>query len=225
MSGVETLLNTLAKSTTVQSARDQVTDSSRPLSKVHLSLATSSSEVNYKIKTSHLPHLFDVFPPAQRVLGDDSRIPYGKGKPFPDIYLIALSTINASIRSQNGDREPDIQPDECLVFEDSVPGIEAGRRAGMRVIWCPHPGLRGEFAGREAAVLAGMGEGRSEPEGGEVEGHAVDISDAAIEQGKRVAGLEGWPGKPGDGWGEQLESLELFDYTKYGIEVPRENRI
>ena len=95
----------------------------------------------------------------------------------------------------------------------------------MRVVWCPHPGLRGEFAGREAAVLAGMGEGRSEAEGGEVEGHAVDTGDVITKEEERAAGLKGWPGKPGDGWGEQLETLELFDYAKYGIEVSRENRL
>ena len=181
--------------------------------------------MNYGFKTSHLPRLFEIFPPTQRVLGDDPRIPSQKGKPFPDIYLLALSTINASIRSQGNDHEPEIRPDECLVFEDSVPGVEAGRRAGMRVIWCPHPGLRGEFAGREGAVLAGMGEGRSEPEGGEVEGYAVDTGGAAKEQEERMAKLKGWPGKPGDGWGEQLETLEHFDYAKYGIEVRRENRL
>jgi pseudouridine 5'-phosphatase len=48
-----------------------------------------------------------------------------------------------------------IRPEECLVFEDSVPGVEAGRRAGMRVIWVPHRGLAGEFRGKEQEVLAG----------------------------------------------------------------------
>ncbi|MBE3049202.1 HAD-IA family hydrolase, partial [Candidatus Bathyarchaeota archaeon] len=30
--------------------------------------------------------------------------------------------------------EKAVTPAECLVFEDSVTGVEAGRRAGMRVV-------------------------------------------------------------------------------------------
>jgi hypothetical protein len=48
-----------------------------------------------------------------------------------------------------------ISPEECLVLEDSLPGVEAGRRCGMRVIWAPHPGLATEYRGREKEVLAG----------------------------------------------------------------------
>ena len=44
----------------------------------------------------------------------------GKGKPAPDIYLAAASVL-------------DIPPDNCLVFEDIVPGIQSGKTAGMRV--------------------------------------------------------------------------------------------
>lgn len=41
-----------------------------------------------------------------------------------------------------------IRPEECLVFEDSVSGIQAGFRAGMRVCWVPHPRLGRALAGR-----------------------------------------------------------------------------
>ena len=97
--------------------------------------------------------LFAHFPESNRVLGDDKRIPKGKGKPAPDIYLLALKTINDGLKMKG---EPEITPEECLVFEDSVPGVEAGRRAGMRVIWCPHPELLKIYRGREAEVLAGI---------------------------------------------------------------------
>jgi hypothetical protein len=33
--------------------------------------------------------------------------------------------------------------------------VEAGRRAGMRVVWVPHPELAAEYRGREKEVLAG----------------------------------------------------------------------
>ncbi len=43
-----------------------------------------------------------------------------RGKPFPDVYLMAAERIQA-------------RPEECLVFEDIVHGIMAGKSAGMKV--------------------------------------------------------------------------------------------
>ncbi|KAF3352876.1 Pre-mRNA-processing-splicing factor 8 [Verticillium dahliae VDG1] len=64
----------------------------------------------------------------------------------------------------------------------------------MRVIWCPHPMLKKEYAGREPEVLAGR-----TGEAGDVDMHQV--------------------GELDDGWAEYLETLEGFPYAKYGIEV------
>ncbi|SPO03160.1 related to GS1 protein [Cephalotrichum gorgonifer] len=161
--------------------------------RVHVALATSSHEGNFKIKTAHLDDLFSVFEPHRRILGDDPRIPKGRGKPLPDIYLLALKTINDSLAPG----EEPVKPEECLVFEDSVPGVEAGRRAGMRVIWCPYEGLLKEFAGREEEVLAGL-----VGEAGEVDMHQV--------------------GELGDGWAERLPHLADFPYERYGIVVTAE---
>ena len=58
------------------------------------------------------------------VLGDDPRMPKGRGKPTPDIYLLALECINKELRLKV---EPIIYPEECLVLENSVPRVEAGR--------------------------------------------------------------------------------------------------
>ncbi|KND91719.1 Uncharacterized protein C4C5.01 [Tolypocladium ophioglossoides CBS 100239] len=160
--------------------------------RVHIALATSSHAGNFKIKTAHLEELFAVFPQEQRVLGDDTRLQPGRGKPLPDIFLLALKTINDSLPAG----ETPITPEECLVFEDSVPGVEAGRRAGMRVIWCPHPKLKEELAGREEEVLAGR-----TGEAGDVDLHQV--------------------GELGDGWAEYLLSLESFPYDKYGMVIPQ----
>lgn len=49
-----------------------------------------------------------------------------RGKPDPEPYLTAMQRLRH--------RAPDLQPAECLVFEDSVPGILAARAAGMTVI-------------------------------------------------------------------------------------------
>lgn len=172
--GVEQLLETLGREETG----------------VEIALATSSHGGNFRLKTGHLKELFEVFPEERRVLGDDSRIKAGRGKPLPDIFLLALKTINDTLPAGT---KP-ITPEECLVFEDSVPGVEAGRRAGMRVVWCPHPKLREVYEGQEGEILAGrMGEA------GDVEMENV--------------------GEVGDGWGEYLESLEGFPYAKYGIKA------
>jgi pseudouridine 5'-phosphatase len=116
--------------------------------KIHVALATSSHKEHFEIKTQHLGETFGVFEQERRVLGDDPRIPKGKGKPYPDIYLVALKAINDSL----GEGEEPIKPEECLVFEDGIPGVIAGRRAGMRVVWVPHPGLAQEYLGQEAKI-------------------------------------------------------------------------
>lgn len=158
---------------------------------VHVALATSSHRRNFRLKTDHLADFFSVFPEHRRVLGDDERLQPGRGKPLPDIFLLALRTINESLP----EGEAAITPEECLVFEDSVPGVEAGRRAGMRVVWCPHPGLKSEFEGREAEILAGrMGEA------GEVDMHQV--------------------GELDDGWAHYMRELTDFPYEHYGIIIP-----
>lgn len=154
---------------------------------VRIALATSSHKHHFDIKTAHLEDLFRVFEEEYRVLGDDSRIPKGRGKPNPDIYLLALKTLNDGLPKG----EAKITPEECLVFEDGVPGVVAGRRAGMRVVWVPHLGLAGELAGKEGEVLAGLAEGEG----------------------------DGVKGSVGDGWAEQRVTLEDFPYGKYGIVV------
>ncbi|KAJ5541063.1 HAD superfamily hydrolase [Penicillium frequentans] len=177
---------------------------------VHIALATSSNSKNFKLKSGHLSELFAAFPEVHRVLGDDPRIGKGRGKPLPDIYLLALETINESLRSKG---ETEIKPEECLVFEDAVPGVEAGRRAGMQVVWCPHPGLLDTYQGREEEVLAGLTGSHKESEKSAVEKEAEGL----------VAGRgqsSGTTGKLGDGWGQLLATLEDFPYERYGIRIP-----
>lgn len=43
-----------------------------------------------------------------------------KGKPAPDIYLAVAKRLG-------------VKPENCLVFEDIIPGIMAGKNAGMKV--------------------------------------------------------------------------------------------
>lgn len=45
----------------------------------------------------------------------------GKGKPHPDIFLKVAEDLA-------------VKPEDCLVFEDTLAGVLAGKRAGMRVV-------------------------------------------------------------------------------------------
>lgn len=164
---------------------------------VHIALATSSNKNNFGLKTAHLGEHFSVFEDQHRIMGDDERIPPGKGKPAPQIYLLALETINARMRAE-GKGEQEITPAECLVFEDSVPGVESGRRAGMQVVWCPHPGLLNEYKDRETEVLAGTA--------------------ITSQYGSSSGGTEA-PGQADDGWARLFATLEDFPYQDYGIKV------
>ena len=49
------------------------------------------------------------------------------GKPHPESFLLALRGLNAALDGTM----PKILPDECLVVEDSVGGVEGARAAGM----------------------------------------------------------------------------------------------
>ena len=52
-------------------------------------------------------------------------------KPDPACYQIALQRLNETRRKQ---RQLPLLANECLVIEDSPPGIKAGRAAGMRTL-------------------------------------------------------------------------------------------
>lgn len=161
--------------------------------KIQVALASSSEKYQFDLKATKRENkeFLDLIPEEYRILGDDTRVQYGRGKPVPDIYLLALQTINSKLPA----RISGITPEECLVFEDSVPGVEAGRRAGMRVVWVPHPELFAQWGEQEKAVLAGRT--------GLVEiGNKEQLSEID------------------DGFEEYLATLEDFHYERNGIEVP-----
>lgn len=80
---------------------------------VYLGIVTSNSAelLGYLLKAHNLENFFDVI-----ITGSDGL----KGKPAPDMYLEAAKRLAVS-------------PKKCLVFEDIIPGILAGKSAGMKV--------------------------------------------------------------------------------------------
>lgn len=85
-------------------------------------LASSSSRHHFELKTINHQQWVKVFKVV--TLGDDPELK--NGKPSPDIFLLTAQRLNAS-------------SEQCLVFEDSVAGMQAAKEAGMSVIAIPDP--------------------------------------------------------------------------------------
>ena len=83
-------------------------------SDVPRAVGTSASgfDVHHLLAGAGLRRFFDVI-----VTADD--VTYGK--PDPEVYQLAAARLR-------------VRPESCVVFEDSLVGLEAARRAGMRAI-------------------------------------------------------------------------------------------
>jgi len=114
--------------------------------KIPIAVATSSIRRNFELKTSHLTELFGLFE-GRVVCSDDSEYRGKmKSKPSPDIFLTAArDKLGRSVGGNSENTECTEQEREerkkGLVFEDAILGVQAGKRAGMSVIWVPDPNL------------------------------------------------------------------------------------
>jgi len=79
-------------------------------------------EVSYVFERANLTPLFSVV-----VTAEDASV----CKPAPDCYLTGLLKLN-ELRQQ--ERELPLLASECLAIEDSPPGIQSARAAGMRTL-------------------------------------------------------------------------------------------
>jgi phosphoglycolate phosphatase/beta-phosphoglucomutase len=86
-----------------------------------VSMATRN-EIEYVLDRARLRSLFSVVVTAEDV---------NVCKPAPDCYRRAFEGLNSRRREQR--LLPFLSP-ECLVIEDSPPGIQSGRAAGMRTL-------------------------------------------------------------------------------------------
>jgi mannitol-1-/sugar-/sorbitol-6-/2-deoxyglucose-6-phosphatase len=107
---------------------------------VHDTMATmSGAGVRMAIASSSPPQLIDAV--VDRLgLADWLELTHSgtheaRGKPDPAVFLTTARRLG-------------VMPSQCVVFEDAPAGVEAARRAGMRVIAVPsvfepdHPGIR-----------------------------------------------------------------------------------
>jgi len=89
-------------------------------------IATSAprANVDFTISRTHIERFFPI-------ILDDSFVT--KGKPDPQIYLKSAEALG-------------IKPDRCVVFEDSLSGVTAAKRAGCKVVGVTTTHTREELA-------------------------------------------------------------------------------
>jgi HAD superfamily hydrolase (TIGR01509 family) len=81
---------------------------------IKIGLATSnySKLVDLALSQNNIKHFFDAITTTEEV---------EREKSFPDIYLLTAKKLN-------------VEPEECLVFEDILPAIKGAKLAGMTVV-------------------------------------------------------------------------------------------
>jgi len=104
--------------------------------KIKLALASSSSLylINLILQKMHLKSIFDVVLSGEEV---------ANGKPFPDIFIKTAELLN-------------VQPDRCVVIEDSKNGVTAAKNAGMLCIGFKSPNSKNQDINRSDYIVADL---------------------------------------------------------------------
>ena len=64
---------------------------------------------------------------------------FKESKPNPEIYIYTANKLKTSI-------------DKCIVFEDSIKGITAAKRAGMKIIGVRHKFLKSDLSDTDLII-------------------------------------------------------------------------
>ncbi len=84
-----------------------------------LALGSASKNSEIILKKTNIYEFFDVIIDGNKV---------SKSKPDPEVFL-------------TGAKELGLKPDQCVVFEDAIAGVEAAKNGGMKVIGIGEPGI------------------------------------------------------------------------------------
>ena len=92
-------------------------------SRYHLAIASGAlrQEIEFVLEHAGIRKEFEHITSAEDVT---------HGKPNPEPFLHALNSLNRKPSTAGAV----LQPQDCLVIEDSIPGIRAARTAGMKVL-------------------------------------------------------------------------------------------
>lgn len=89
---------------------------------VRIALGSASKNAHFILEQLEIKSLFDVVVDGNVV---------SKAKPDPEVFLLGAQGMG-------------LRPEECVVFEDSVAGIEAGNTCGMYTVGVGSPEILGE---------------------------------------------------------------------------------
>ncbi|MBD2464150.1 HAD-IA family hydrolase [Oscillatoria sp. FACHB-1407] len=109
-------------------------------------IASSSTQRPFQAKTTHHREWMSLFQCV--ILSDDPASP--RGKPAPDCFLVAAERLGTT-------------PDQCLVFEDSIAGVTAAKRAGMSVVAVPAPYVDRGLLQEADEIFTSLAEFQPEP--------------------------------------------------------------
>ncbi len=102
---------------TMLRAVDGAVDAAQALSRDYKTCVASNGERENVITSLQMIGLFDLFGEERTF----TKVQVARGKPAPDLFLFAAERMEA-------------RPEDCIVIEDSVPGVLAARAAGMYAI-------------------------------------------------------------------------------------------
>lgn len=100
---------------------------------ISMAIATSGGRVNIEFVLNDL----GVLPLFQAVVGGED---VNTGKPDPEAFLLAAKRL-------------EIPPEQCIVFEDSLVGVEAAYRAGMEAVALTTSFSEEAFTGLPGVIL------------------------------------------------------------------------
>jgi beta-phosphoglucomutase len=86
---------------------------------IKIALGSASKNSMTILNKIGITNLFDVVIDGNKV---------SKAKPDPQVFL-------------QGAKELSVEPEECVVFEDAIAGVEAAKAGGMRVVGIGQPGV------------------------------------------------------------------------------------
>lgn len=106
--------------------------------KIALGTSAPTGNVDFTLDTLGLRKFFDVI-----VDGSDVK----KGKPDPEVYLLCSYKLG-------------LEPKECIVFEDSLAGLESGIMAGCKVVGVATSHKRWELENKTDTIIHDFNEAR-----------------------------------------------------------------
>ena len=105
---------------------------------IHIAVASSSRQ-------DYVEAVFDLLDLWKYVEVFATGAEVENGKPMPDIFLLAATRL-------------DIDPERCLVIEDSTAGVQAGRMAGMYTLGYENPASGGQNVNAADVVIKSLSE-------------------------------------------------------------------